>query len=118
MVGIAAGFTLGAIGGPVLGLIGFSLAAFNFYALLPVLYTYPTTRLSGASLAAGLAFLNTVGLFGGFIGPYVMGFIEGATGSKIAGLWFVVGMCIIGALLTLGLKRGSEKAAPETVAVH
>lgn len=118
MIGIAAGFTLGAIGGPVLGLIGFCLAAFNFYALLPVLYTYPTTRLSGSSLAAGLAFVNTVGLFGGFTGPYVMGFIEGTTGSKMNGLWFVVGACVIGALLTLGLKRGSEKPDQKAVAIH
>ena len=73
MVGIAAGFTLGALGGPVLGMIGFCLAAFNFFALQPILFTYPATRLSGAALAGGIAFVNTIGLLGGFIGPYVMG---------------------------------------------
>lgn len=118
MVGIVAGFTLGALGGPVLGLIGFCLAAFNFFALQPILFTYPATRLSGAALAGGIAFVNTVGLFGGFLGPYVMGLMEEATGSKFAGLWFIVAMCVIGALLTLRLKRGTEDPSKAAVGGH
>ena len=117
MVGIAAGFTLGAVGGPVLGLIGFCLAAFNFFALQPILFVYPATRLSGKPLAAGLAFINTIGLTGGFIGPYVMGYLEDATGSKLSGLWFVAGACAIGALLTLRLKMGAEKPG-QTIVAH
>ena len=109
MIGIIAGFALGAVGGPLLGMIGFCLAAFNFFALQPILFTYPATRLSGAALAGGIAFVNTIGLLGGFLGPYVMGFMQDATGSKLSGLWFIVGMCIIGALLSLMLKRGAEK---------
>ena len=111
MIGIVAGFALGAVGGPVLGMIGFCLAAFNFFALQPILFTYPATRLTGAALAGGIAFVNTIGLCGGFLGPYVMGFMQDATGSKLSGLWFIVGMCIIGALLSLMLKRGTEKPA-------
>ncbi|MBV1777622.1 MFS transporter [Paeniglutamicibacter sp. ABSL32-1] len=118
MVGIVAGFTLGAIGGPILGMLGFCLAAFNFFALQPILFTYPATRLSGAALAGGIAFVNTVGLFGGFLGPYVMGFMEEATGNKLSGLWFIVAMCAIGALLTRKLKRGTEDPAKSSVAAH
>lgn len=118
MVGIVAGFTLGAVGGPVLGMLGFCLAAFNFFALQPILFTYPATRLSGAALAGGIAFVNTVGLFGGFLGPYVMGFMEETTGSKLSGLWFIVAMCTIGALLTRKLKRGTEDPAKSSVGAH
>src|SRR5699024_6621662 len=74
MIGIIVGFIIGALGGPVVGLIGFCLAAFNFFALQPILFTYPATRLTGVGLAAGLALVNTVGLLGGFLGPYIMGF--------------------------------------------
>ncbi len=109
MIGIVSGFALGAVGGPVLGMIGFCLAAFNFFALQPILFTYPATRLTGAALAGGIAFVNTIGLCGGFLGPYVMGMMQDTTGSKLSGLWFIVGMCIIGALLSLMLKRGTEK---------
>lgn len=119
MVGIAAGFVLGAIGGPILGLIGFSLAAFNFFALQPVLFTYPATRLSGKALAGGLAFINTIGITGGFVGPYVMGIVEDTTGSKFNGLWFVAGMCTLGALLTLRLKMTTTQLPNiRTVAPH
>ena len=86
--------------------------------LQPILFTYPATRLSGAALAGGIAFVNTVGLFGGFLGPYVMGFMEEATGSKLSGLWFIVAMCAIGALLTRKLKRGTEDPAKSSVAAH
>ena len=106
MIGLCVGFAVGAASGPVLGLIGFCLGAFCFFALQPILYTFPASRLSGATLAGGLAFVNTFGLFGGFLGPYVMGAMEDATGSKVSGLWFVVGVCVIGAALTFRLRYG------------
>ncbi|WP_430297760.1 MFS transporter [Sinomonas sp. B1-1] len=118
MIGIVAGFVLGAVGGPVLGMIGFCLAAFNFFALQPILFTYPATRLTGAALAGGLAFVNTIGLFGGFLGPYVMGITEDLTGSKLSGLWFIVALCAIGAVLTRFLKRGTEDSSASAPAAH
>jgi MFS family permease len=106
MIGLCVGFAVGAAAGPVLGLLGFCLGAFCFFALQPILYTFPASRLSGVTLAGGLAFVNTFGLFGGFLGPYVMGAMEDATGSKVSGLWFVVGVCAIGAALTFRLRYG------------
>ncbi|GAA4880676.1 MFS transporter [Saccharopolyspora cebuensis] len=109
MIGIAAGFALGAASGAVFGLIGFCLAAFCFFALQSVLFTFPASRLSGATLAGGIAFVNTIGLFGGFIGPYVMGAVEGATGESSGGLWFVVGVVLVGAVLSFFLRYGADK---------
>lgn len=106
MGGICVGFALGAISGPIVGLIGFCLGAFSFFAMQPILYTFPASRLSGATLAGGLAFVNTIGLFGGFLGPYMMGAMEDFTGNKLSGLWFVVGVCAIGTALSLFLKYG------------
>ncbi|HEY0573464.1 MAG TPA: MFS transporter [Pseudonocardia sp.] len=106
MIGLCVGFAIGAGSGPVLGLIGFCLGAFCFFALQPILYTFPASRLSGGTLAGGLAFVNTFGLFGGFLGPYVMGAMEDATGNKLSGLWLVVGVCVIGAGLTFLLRYG------------
>lgn len=106
MIGICVGFTLGAVSGPVVGLIGFCLGAFCFFAMQPILFTFPASRLSGSTLAGGIAFVNTIGLFGGFLGPYVMGYMEDATGNKLSGLWFVVAVCAIGAFLSFFLKYG------------
>lgn len=118
MIGICVGFTLGAVSGPVVGLIGFCLGAFCFFAMQPILFTFPASRLSGSTLAGGIAFVNTIGLFGGFLGPYVMGFMEDATGSKLAGLWFVVAVCAVGAFMSFFLKYGElNEAETESAAV-
>lgn len=66
------------------------------------------------SLAAGLALVNTIGLLGGFLGPYIMGYMEDLTGSATSGLWFIIAVCVIGACLIPFLKRGHE-ADPATV---
>ena len=36
--------------------------------------------------AGGLAFINSIGTMGGFVGPYVMGWLTDRTGSFNAGL--------------------------------
>lgn len=46
--------------------------------------------------AAGLAFVNTIGLTGGFVGPYAFGLAEQATGSPSAGLWVLIVATVIG----------------------
>lgn len=109
MIGICTGFALGAMSGPIVGLIGFCFGAFSFFAMQPILYTFPASRLSGATLAGGIAFVNTIGLFGGFLGPYVMGAMEDLTGNKLSGLWFVVAVCAVGAALSFFLKYGDAE---------
>jgi ACS family tartrate transporter-like MFS transporter len=46
----------------------------------------PTQFLSGRSAAAGIAMMNTITMFSGFVGPYWMGVMKDATGSYQAGL--------------------------------
>ena len=82
------------------------MGAFCFFIVQPILFTFPASRLSGSTLAGGIAFINTIGLLGGFLGPYVMGYMEDATGNKFSGLWFVVVVCAIGAVLSFFLKYG------------
>ena len=63
-----------------------------------VFYTIPQSFLTGAAAAGGLAFINSVGAFGGFVGPYLVGFLKDATGSYDAGM---LGMAVILLLSTL-----------------
>jgi ACS family tartrate transporter-like MFS transporter len=46
----------------------------------------PTQFLTGRSAAAGIAMMNTITMFSGFVGPYWMGVMKDATGSYQAGL--------------------------------
>jgi ACS family tartrate transporter-like MFS transporter len=46
----------------------------------------PTQFLAGRAAAAGIAAMNTITMFSGFVGPYWMGVMKDATGSYQAGL--------------------------------
>ena len=99
LIGIAIGFLVGSVAGSVIGLIGFSFAAFFFFIVQPPLFTLPGTRMAGAALAGGLGLLNTIGLTGGFVGPYAMGLAETVTGNAKSGLWLSMILVLIGAIL-------------------
>ena len=73
-IGIAAS-TL--VADPMLKMIALSVGGFGIFAVLPVFWTMPTAFLSGAAAAGGIAIINSIGNLAGFVGPYVMGSIEG-----------------------------------------
>ena len=51
-----------------------------------IFWTIPPRFLTGLAAAGGLAFINSIGTMGGFVGPYVMGWLTDRTGSFNAGL--------------------------------
>lgn len=83
---------------------GFAIGALMLFVIQSVLFTFPANRLSGASAASGIAFVNMCGLVGGFLGPTICGRLETSTGDKLAGLWMMIGLTVIGALLAWGLE--------------
>jgi hypothetical protein len=73
-----------------------------------VFFTYPPARFEGLALAAGLAWLNATGVTGGFVGPYVMGAIEQATGKASAGLWVMSAALAVAGVASLFLRYPNE----------
>jgi MFS transporter, ACS family, tartrate transporter len=69
-----------------------TLALVGTISARTVFYTIPQGFLTGAAAAGGIAFINSVGAFGGFVGPYMVGFLKDATGSFDAGM---IGMAVI-----------------------
>ncbi|MCC2105226.1 MAG: MFS transporter [Hyphomicrobiales bacterium] len=80
-------------------------------AAKPPLWSMPTLFLSGPAAAAGIATINSIGNLGGFFGPAMIGWIKDKTGSFSGGLWFVAGMLILSAVLTLILARTASRPA-------
>ena len=70
----------------------------------PLYWSVLMARLGGVGAAAGLAFVNTIGLTGGFVGPYAFGLAENATGSPSAGLWVLIAATTLGLLCVPLLK--------------
>jgi MFS family permease len=80
------------------GLIGITTARAIFW-------TIPPRFLTGMAAAGGLAFINSIGTLGGFVGPYVVGWLKDATGNFSAGLLAMAGFLFASTVLALSLKR-------------
>jgi ACS family tartrate transporter-like MFS transporter len=69
------------------------------------LWAMPTMFLSGASAAAGIALINSIGNLGGFVGPFVIGWLKSKGGSYAGGLYVVGATLAVSAVVTLLLSR-------------
>jgi ACS family tartrate transporter-like MFS transporter len=85
-----------------------------FMAMLGPANAIPMQFLAGRAAAAGLAAMNTITMFAGFVGPYWMGVMKDYTGSYQVGLRGLVLPCLLAAgtmfVLTRNLAR--RPAAP------
>jgi len=64
----------------------------------------PASILTGASAAAGIAAINSLGNLSGFAGPFAMGYLKDLTGGFTAGLLLLAVVGLIGALVTIRLR--------------
>jgi sugar phosphate permease len=70
-----------------------------------IFWTIPPRFLTGMAAAGGLAFINSIGTAGGFVGPTVMGWLTDLTGSYTAGLFAMSGFLLVSAALAWTLRR-------------
>ncbi len=94
---------------PALAIAMFTLAAGGIMCYYPPLWALPTRLLSQRSAAAGFGFINLIANFGGFSGPYMVGFLTDRTGSYSAGVYFMASTAVMAALVMLLLPRNSER---------
>jgi ACS family tartrate transporter-like MFS transporter len=71
----------------------------------------PASFLKGKTMAAGIAAMNTVGMLGGFLGPYWMGIAKDLTGDYQRGLLTLAMPSLIAAGLTLNMRRQARMAS-------
>jgi MFS family permease len=88
------------------------LGVTGFFAggILPSYWAVAMKRLHGIQAAAGLAFINTVGLLGGFAGPWLFGLAETITGRSDAGFNVVLAASVLGLLLVPLLAKAIRSA--------
>ena len=97
------------VGNPVIKMLILSAAMLFIVGVQPLYWSVLMARLGGVAAAAGLAFVNTIGLTGAFVGPFAFGLAETATGSPSSGLWVVVGTTFLGLLLVPLLRKLLER---------
>jgi ACS family tartrate transporter-like MFS transporter len=86
---------------PWVALAGLALAQAGMLSMLAPFWSLPTSFLSGAAAAAGIAFINSVGNLGGFVAPSVIGLIKTATGEFSGGMLFLAVALQVGGILAL-----------------
>ena len=86
---LIAGMTMGTWG----ALVGMSIAAMGFYGSKGPFFAMPPMFLSGPALAAGIAWINSIGNLGGFFGPSYVGLMKDLTGGYAGGLY---GLALLG----------------------
>ncbi|SAL72151.1 MFS transporter [Caballeronia telluris] len=111
LVVMASGLLLAAYATPAIGLLGVCLSASMFFVVQSIIFTFPSSRLSGSALAGGLGLVNSCGLLGGFVGPTVMGMIEQSTGRAMNGLILLAAALLVAALVSVRLRHGAEERA-------
>jgi ACS family tartrate transporter-like MFS transporter len=95
-----------------LSIVTLSLAMLGLASMFGPFWAFATSRLSGVGAAAAIALINSIGNTGGFVGPYVIGYIRERTQSFTGGLVFVGVVLAVIPLLVLRLSGARTAQTP------
>lgn len=106
----AAGFFLSVAPHHVLfSTIFLSISVAGVYSAFGPFWAMPGEFLSGASAAAGIAFINSLGNLGGLFGPYVTGMARQRTGSFAVGTIILGGVLFVSGVFALAVKASQSR---------
>jgi len=88
--------------------LSFALSQLGQRSVQGVFWAIPPMVLGGTAAAAGIALINSVGNLGGFVGPTVMGWLRGVSGSYSAGLLVLASALVFEAVLVMTLRLPKE----------
>jgi MFS transporter, ACS family, tartrate transporter len=103
-VGLAAA---GALAGSFLSLAAMSVAVVGIYGSRASFWPLPSLFLSGTAAAGAIAFINAVGNLGGYVGPFVVGWIKDTTNSFEMALYFLAACSLASGVIALFSTRAS-----------
>lgn len=86
-------------------LLSLAIALAGFNSMLAPFWTLPSTFLVSAAAAGGIAFINSVGNLGGFVGPYLLGILPKPGGDFRIPLTVLSVFLFVGFILTYTLRR-------------
>jgi sugar phosphate permease len=86
--------------------LALSVATVAVFAAMPILLAIPMTALSPRAAPGGIALINCIGLTGGFVSPFMLGWVKTATtGNLNNGLYVIAGMLVLGGVIILRVVR-------------
>jgi ACS family tartrate transporter-like MFS transporter len=103
------------LGANLWAVITLTLATMGIYAALVVFWALPTSFLGGTAAAGGIALINAIANLGGFLGPYLMGWLKEKTGGYETGMAVLAVGLISAVLIVLALSRRIAALRPVVV---
>lgn len=103
---------------PYLAMVAITLTTCSIMCAMPVFWALPSTFLTGAAAAGGIALINSLGNISGFGGPYVTGWLNDLTGGPHASLWVVGAFSLASAAVVILLgsaPAATRSAGPDTL---
>jgi ACS family tartrate transporter-like MFS transporter len=94
-------------------LVGMAIATTGIYGSRAAFWPMPSMFLTGTAAAGAIALINATGNLGGYVGPFVVGWIKDSTKSFEAGLYFLAACALACAVITFFAARASRP--PEEV---
>ncbi len=101
---------------PLATILVVAVTASSIFAALPNFWTLPTQFLTGASAAAAIALINTLGNIAGFSAGYITGVLHDATHSYTLPMTVVGGFMLLSAVLMLFLNARRRPVQPVHIA--
>jgi MFS transporter, ACS family, tartrate transporter len=102
----------GMFGSSFLALAFMSVATIGLYGSKPAFWPMPSVFLTGTAAAGGIAMVNSIGNLGGYVGPFVVGWIKDSTGSFESGLYFLAACALASAVIAWFAVQSSPRARP------
>jgi MFS transporter, ACS family, tartrate transporter len=84
-----------------------SIAAIGIYGSRPSFWPMPSVFLTGASAAVGMALINSIGNLGGYVGPFIVGWIKDRTHSFEGPLYFLAACALLSTMVALLATRST-----------
>ena len=94
----------GLVSNPIVIMALLCFAQIGVSAVPPMFWPLPASMLTGASAAAGIAAINSLGNLSGFAGPFAMGYLKDLTGTFTVGLLLLAGFAVVGAAVVMSLR--------------
>ncbi|MDB5769369.1 MAG: transporter permease [Collimonas fungivorans] len=84
-----------------LTVLSLSVAAAGIISYSPIMWTIPTAFLGGATAAASIGAINSLANLGGFVSPYLIGWIRDTFHGTAPAIYIIAGSLVLSALIAL-----------------
>jgi nitrate/nitrite transporter NarK len=89
----------------VLALLALTIATAGIYSMSTMFWTLPSLFFGGIGMATAIGIINSLGGLGGFVSPYLVGYIKDTTGTTTIGIYVIATALLVGAMMVLRLPR-------------